>query len=236
MKTNEAVTPSGNSEEADLVFSIAHSLAAGVQATLGRMSEVVVHDFRLGEHSVVSIAGDVTHRQVGSAMSEIGLTLLRSGDAAEDQLNYVTRLSDGRVMKSSTMLLRTSTGHVVGAFCVNLDVTQLRVFGGLLADLTGENDQAEPVSITFGNDMEAVIDGILDGIERRLGKPLTQLAPDEWFFVFKELDERGVFQIRNAVALLSARLGVSRATVYNYKARLQEGQPGADARSNATDA
>lgn len=209
-----------NNSEGDDILAVARQVIDGLQATFGASCEVVLHDFRRGERSVVAISGDVTHRRMGSSMSEIGLSMLRAGDDAESQLNYVTRLPDGRIVKSSTMPLRTRSGKVIGAFCVNLDVTQMRLFAGVLGDLAGITDPREPAPVTFSNEIESVIDSMLDGIERSLGRPLAQLSSDEKLEVFRELDARGAFQLRNAVPLLALRFGVSRATVYNYKVRI----------------
>jgi predicted transcriptional regulator YheO len=214
--------------EADRVLATARSLVTGIQATFGRICEVVLHDFRRGDHSVVAIAGDVTHRGVGSPVSAIGLSLLRQGEAAQDRLNYVTRLPDGRVMKSSTMLLRLADGKVTGALCINLDVTQLRMASMLLSEVIGESGKesaAEPHPVTFGSDAETVIESVLAEVEGQLGKPLTQLATAEWLSVFKALDDRGVFQLRRAASLLAGRLGISRASVYNYISRLRDETP-----------
>ncbi|MFJ9565404.1 transcriptional regulator [Streptomyces fuscichromogenes] len=212
--------------EADRVLATARQLVPGIQATFGRICEVVLHDFRRGDHSVVAIAGDVTHREVGSPMSAIGLSLLRQGETAEDKLNYVTRLPDGRVMKSTTMLLRLADGTVTGALCINLDVTQLRMSSMLLNEVIGGNGEAaEPQPVTFGSDAETVIESVLAEVEGQLGKPLTHLATAEWLSVFKTLDERGVFQLRRAVPMLAGRLGISRASVYNYIGRLRDETP-----------
>jgi predicted transcriptional regulator YheO len=214
--------------EADRVLATTRSLVTGIQATFGRICEVVLHDFRRGDHSVVAIAGDVTHRGVGSPVSAIGLSLLRQGEAAQDRLNYVTRLPDGRVMKSSTMLLRLADGKVTGALCINLDVTQLRMASMLLSEVIGESGEesaAEPHPVTFGSDAETVIESVLAEVEGQLGKPLTHLATAEWLAVFKALDDRGVFQLRRAVSMLAGRLGISRASVYNYISRLRDETP-----------
>jgi predicted transcriptional regulator YheO len=212
--------------ETDEVLESAKPLVIGIQATLGKMCEVVLHDFREKDHSIVAIAGDVTHRGIGSPMSEIGLALSRAGDEAEDRLNYLTRLSDGRIMKSSTMLLRTPAGRVVGALCINLDVTQIRMLTSLMSDMSGEGPQpeSEPVPITFASNVDAVIESVLVDIESQLGRPLTHLSTEDWLRVFRLLDGRGIFQIRRAVPLLSRRLGLSRATVYNYVNRLRDAE------------
>lgn len=211
--------------EADQLFTTMKTVITGIQQTFGQTCEVVLHDYRQPEHSAIAVAGKVTDRAVGSPMSEIGLTLMRQGDAAEDKLNYLIRLPGGRVVKSSTMLLRITGGRVVGALCVNVDVTEIRRTARLLTEFAWDADQAEtptPVS-TFGNDVSQVIDAALDTVERDLGLgSLDRLTSAEWSTVFRALDELGVFQLRRGVPLVAERLGLSRASAYNYLARVRD--------------
>ncbi|MBN9620306.1 MAG: PAS domain-containing protein [Actinobacteria bacterium] len=200
----------------------------GIRETFGRKCEVVLHDYRQPEHSVIAVSGDVTGRQVGSAMSEIGLKLLRQGDGAHDELNYVTRLPDGRSIKSSTVLLREPDGHVFGALCINFDVTDLRVLSRLVGELAGDTEPTEAAATTFSNDIDAVIDSVLAEVEDQLGHSLTRLTVTERTEVFRLLDQRGLFQIRRAVPLVAERLGLSRASVYNYISRLRESDGAAE--------
>lgn len=218
--------PAGST--ADAVFAALGPVVDGIRETFGRKCEVVLHDYRQPEHSVIAVSGDVTGRQVGSAMSEIGLKLLRQGDGAHDELNYVTRLPDGRSIKSSTVLLREPDGHVFGALCINFDVTDLRVLSRLVGELAGDTEPTEAAATTFSNDIDAVIDSVLAEVEDQLGHSLTRLTVTERTEVFRLLDQRGLFQIRRAVPLVAERLGLSRASVYNYISRLRESDGAAE--------
>jgi predicted transcriptional regulator YheO len=208
----------------DATFAMLEAVVHGIRETFGRKCEVVLHDYRAPDHSVVAVAGDVTGRQVGSAMSEIGLKLLRQGDDATDELNYVTRLPDGRSVKSSTVLLRDSQGHVFGALCINLDVTEMRVLTRLMGELAGDIDPIETSPTTFSNDIDTVIDAVLAEVEANLGHDLTRLTVSERSEVFRLLDQRGLFQVRRSVPIVAKRLGLSRASVYNYIARLRQAE------------
>lgn len=221
-RASQARSTAGSTSTPDAVFAALRPVVAGIRETFGRKCEVVLHDYRRPEHSVIAVSGDVTGRQVGSAMSEIGLKLMRQGDAAEDELNYVTRMPDGRSIKSSTVLLRDPDGHVFGALCINFDVTDLRVLSRLVGELAGEQDPAETAPTTFSNDIDAVIDSVLEEVEDQLGHSLARLTVGERTEVFRLLDQRGLFQIRRAVPLVAERLGLSRASVYNYISRLRE--------------
>src|SRR5690349_38905 len=111
--------------ERDAVLRALTPVVDGIAATFGPVCEVVLHDYRRPETSVVAVAGSVTGRTVGGAMSEIGMRVLARGDEAADELNYVTRTGAGRLVKSPTMVLRDSAGAVFGALCVNVDVTEV---------------------------------------------------------------------------------------------------------------
>ena len=123
--------------ERDAILLRSEPVVNGIAATFGPVCEVVLHDYRRPEESVVAVAGAVTGRTVGGAMSEIGMRVLARGDEADDELNYVTRTGTGRTLKSSTMVLRDSAGTVFGALCVNVDVTEVGRVQSLLAGSPG---------------------------------------------------------------------------------------------------
>jgi predicted transcriptional regulator YheO len=192
----------------------------GVAATFGPLCEVVLHDYRNPEKSVVAVAGSVTGRTVGGAMSEIGMRVLAHGDEAADQLNYVTRARNGTVVKSSTMVLRDSTGAVFGALCVNVDVSAVGKVHELLGALAGAGSApAELPVTTFGNDIDSVVDALVDAHRTRQRGSWPELDREERLELFDGLDARGVFAVRGAVEQVAARLGISRASAYHYLAR-----------------
>ncbi|SME93796.1 transcriptional regulator [Streptomyces sp. Amel2xC10] len=218
--------------ERDAILRALAPVVDGIAATFGPVCEVVLHDYRRPERSVVAVAGTVTGRTVGGAMSEIGMRMLARGDAAEPELNYVTRTGDGRLVKSSTMVLRDSTGAVFGALCVNVDVTEVDRVRGLLDALAGSTGPVgatgptrlpdAPVT-TFGDDIdsvvEALLDALLDAPPRGRDQTWAGLDRGRRLALFRGLDERGVFAVRRAIEQVAARLGISRASAYSYLAQ-----------------
>ncbi|WP_344320729.1 helix-turn-helix transcriptional regulator [Streptomyces macrosporus] len=222
-----------STREQDAIIAALIPVVDGIAATLGSFCEVVVHDFRRPEKSVVAIAGSVTGRSVGGAMSEIGMGLLARGDDADNELNYITRTRTGKMIKSSTMVLRDSTGTVFGALCINLDITAIGQAGALIGELAGVADPAAVPTTTFGNDIDSVVDAIVDAHQLRQRKPWAELDRDQRLHLFRSLDQRGVFAVRRAVEQVAARLGISRASAYNY---LAQARAGSTAGSTAPDA
>jgi predicted transcriptional regulator YheO len=203
--------------ERDAILAALTPVVDGIAATFGPLCEVVLHDYRNPEKSVVAVAGSVTGRTVGGAMSEIGMRVLAHGDEAADELNYVTRTRNGTLVKSSTMVLRDSTGAVFGALCVNVDVSAVSRAHDLLGALAGLG--AAPVEVpttTFGNDIDSVVDALVDAHQSKQRGSWAELDRAERLELFGGLDTRGVFAVRGAVEQVAARLGISRASAYNY--------------------
>ena len=201
------------SSDADMRLATLAGIIEPLAQSLGPNAEIVLHDYRQPEHSVVAVAGSVTRRKVGSAMSEIGLSVLSEGEGARDRLNYLAATSAGRVIKSSTIVLRDTAGHVFGALCVNLDITELREAAAVLAHLAGE-PIGQPQPATFVDNIREVIDTVLAA---QLGsRHAGNLTRDDRLAIFRALEERGVFGIRHSLGQVAERLGISRAAGYAY--------------------
>ncbi|MFF5516481.1 helix-turn-helix transcriptional regulator [Streptomyces coeruleorubidus] len=211
--------------ERDAILAALTPVVDGIAATFGPVCEVVLHDYRNPEKSVVAVAGSVTGRTVGGAMSEIGMRVLAHGDEAADELNYVTRTRNGTLVKSSTMVLRDSTGAVFGALCVNVDVGAVSQVQSLLGALAGLGAApAELPTTTFGNDIDSVVDALVDAHQSKQRGSWAELDRAERLELFGGLDARGVFAVRGAVEQVAARLGISRASAYNYLSQARAAQ------------
>lgn len=178
--------------------------------SLGPNYEIVLHNYRLPDRSIVAVAGKITERRVGSAMFEIGLSVVGEGDRAQDRLNYLAKEANGRIVKCSTIVLRDDNRKVYGALCISLDVTAIRHAAAVLHTLSGQH--AEPKPTTFSNDIRDVIDVALREVLAGRAGPL--LSRDERLEVFRALDVRSIFSVKRAMSRVAAALGVSRATAY----------------------
>jgi predicted transcriptional regulator YheO len=218
---HRATAARARSSEADRHFATLEPVIAGIAETFGRNCEVVLHDFRRPDGSIVAIAGNVTGRHVGGSMSQIGLSILAAGDDAEDQYVYVTRAPNGRVLKSTTMPLRDSRGHVFGALCINYDITDLRMLASALEDLAGSTRQT-PQQVAFLDDVAEVIAETIHEEELSLGRSIDRHDKHDRLEVIRGLEKRGVFSLQRSVPQVAEHLGVSRATLYAYLRDVRE--------------
>jgi predicted transcriptional regulator YheO len=103
------------------------SIQAGERhcAIIGENCEIVIHDLSDPEKSVVAIEnGQLTGRNVGDSLDELGVQLLRQ-PPGKDLINYRTATRSGKVLCSSSVFLRDETGEIFGAFCINYDISMV---------------------------------------------------------------------------------------------------------------
>lgn len=95
--------------------------------TFGEDCEVVLHDFETPQHSVVYVANNrVTGREIGQNFEHLVSQVILSDKLENDIVaNYYFTSRDGKLIKSSTALLRDFGGNIVGAMCINLDTSKI---------------------------------------------------------------------------------------------------------------
>lgn len=201
------------------VFDLLKDVGLAVTALFGRSCEVVIHDTSDLEHSIVWVEGNVTDRQIGGMMSDLGLEMLRKGDT-HPHFNYRTYTESGKTLKSCSIWLRDSAGEIYGAFCINLDVTAVEMFEDFIRDLAAGPPQAE-LAESHPQDLHDMLDTMIAECEYRTGKPAGEMSKDERIEVVRFLEERGAFQVRHSAAIVASRLGVTRKTIYNYLSELE---------------
>lgn len=161
-------------------------------------------------------------------MSQIGLAMLAEGDDATDRVNYITHTRDGRTLKSSTIALRDSEGHVFGAICLNLDISPFVSIEQTLHNFLALEGKQVHKNIQFSNNVAEVAQVMVNDAlkEIRLAGPIKEISHRQ--ALVQALDRRGFFGIRNSISVLSDYLGISRASIYNYLKEARSSLPDVD--------
>ncbi len=200
-------------------------VAAGVVAVVGPHCEVVVHDFGDLEHSVVAIAGSVTGRKPGAPVPDLSFTTGELGCDTPDQLNYHSKIGP-RNLQSSTIFIRDGENQPLGAVCINVDYSEHLQVRDLLEKLTTPVRESSElvVSDTFARDVDELIElAVANFLHQEEIAGVDTMSHDEKLRLIQRVEERGLFQIRGAVNRLADILNVSRASIYNYRATLKNG-------------
>ena len=209
----------------EAAFEMLERIGDGLLQMYGPNVEVVIHDFADPQHSIKALKGNVTRRRVGGSVSEIGLKIVAQGDGATDQIDYMTRTRDGRVLRSSTFVLKDPGGHVFGALCINVDVTSYRTAARLLGTL-GAIPSSPPVDVHFTDDIHQVLESLL---RDREDLTIDRTTREGRLRIVQALVDKGYFAARGAVPILADFLRVTRATVYEYLSETRAtGPPEAD--------
>jgi len=191
-------------------------LAKTLVGTFGRNCEVAIHDFEQLPNSLIHLEGTITERKLGAPITDLVIRALRrGGDDIEDQLNYPTTTKDGRALKSSTSFIRDSEGVIVGAFCINFDISQFKNMQ-LAVDELVQTIDSENGNETFASSLNETVESFVTQAASKMGKLPAAMNKNERVRFVGLLEEQGAFMIKGAVDQVAKAMGVSRYSVYNY--------------------
>jgi len=195
-------------------------LARTLAVQFGSKCEVAVHDLTQDpEHTIVAIEnGSVTGRRVGNGASQIVLEALKSDTEAEDQIGYMIRTRDGRLLKSSSVYLRDSEGHPVALFSINYDVTELSHSVSILEQLVSpglEKPHQNDVGEVFSN-VNDLLDRLIEESLAHVGKPVALMNKEDKVKAIKYLEKKGAFLIKKSGDKVTKTYDISKYTLYNY--------------------
>jgi predicted transcriptional regulator YheO len=200
------------------LFDNLKRVASVLVQTFGRNCEVAIHDFDKLPNSLVHIEGNVTQRKPGAPITDLVLQTLRSdAETVRDIPNYRTFTSEGRKLKSSTTFLRDDAGKVIGAFCINFDVTDHLGAMAMLEEFTEtESPDGSSREETFAASLGETMESLMTRSSRKLGKEPATMSREERVQLIQNLESQGAFLIRGAVEYVAKAMGVSKFTVYHY--------------------
>lgn len=187
----------------------------------GTRCEVAVHDFADLKKSLIHIAGNVTERKLGSPITDLVLNeLAKQPKDVEDIPNYKTQSKKGNVMKSATVFLRDLEGKVIGALCLNYDISLLMQFGGELEEFL-QFDEQQVKSESFFTSVQDVIQEMVEQVLHGFKKAPSLMSLEEKVECVRQLEEKGTFLIKGATDYVATALGVSKFTIYNYLQKIR---------------
>ena len=188
--------------------------------TIGSQCEVVIHDLADLEHSIVWIKGSVSERQVGGCMTARGLSLVRTGNTA-DNYNYTTRTRSGKMVRSSLVFVKDERDCPFACMEINFDTSPFVAFRRALETLA-DPDEAYDFQNAFIDDAPEMLESMLQDAVEFIGKPTAQMSKADRLRVVQVLDEAGAFELRKAIPTVAGYLGVTRFTIHNYINELRD--------------
>ena len=197
-------------------------IARGLAAHFGPNCEVVIHDLAGpdGECAIAHIEnGHVTGRRVGDGPSKVVVEqLLRSEESPQDQLSYLTRTPDGKILKSSTIYIRDTRGRVTAIRSINYDISALLMMETAISGLVHTSEEAshgkeERITVLNVSDL---LDDLIEQSVTLVGKPVALMNKDDKVRAIQFLSQHGAFLITKSGDKVAKYFGISKYTLYSY--------------------
>lgn len=200
-------------------LTVLKQIGQAIADQFGSDCEVVIHDLKTQdpENSIVFIAnGHITNRKIGDGPSSVVFDALRKNpDSLEDQSGYLTKTSDGRILKSSTSYIRDEEGTIHYIFGINYDITKLTMIESALhALVTPKNSSENPKEIT--RNVNDLLDHLIEESVALVGKPVALMTKDDKVTAIQFLNDSGAFLITKSGDKVANYFGISKYTLYSY--------------------
>lgn len=200
------------------------SLLKALAAQFGDRCEVVLHDLTKGyESTIVAIEnGHITGRKVGDPGSNLGLEVLRGTVKDGDRYNYVTQTKDGKMLRSTSIYLKNEEGQVIGALCINFDLSEFLAAENTLRYFTRDLF-AQEVKEAFVSDVNELLDFLLQESQQEIGKPVSMMTKEDKRKAIGFLDKKGAFLVKKSGDKVCQFFGISKYTLYNLLEEVRKG-------------
>ena len=136
---------------------------------------------------------------------------------------YFGDTDSGKTLKSSTTLLRDEAGQIIGAVCINWDISELVSAQNALSGLIGMGSNVSVHHKSFIQNVNDLLEIFLGEVEERIGKPGTEMNRQERIEALKYLDQRGAMQIAKSNIRLCEFFGISKYTLYSQLDAVRNG-------------
>ncbi len=204
--------------------------------TLGPDYEVALHDLSGGKYSIVAIAnGFNSGRQVGSPITGKALEFVtnRTYEKENYQINYMGRVGNDILTRSSTMFIKDDSGKLLGMLCINyntarckeavdkiLELFQISPLPGMDAQCNSGLVPHEENAEDFVDNIEHLISSMLHQLVKDTSTPRDRLTQEEKIEIVRNLNKKGIFLIKGAVSEVASQLYTSEATIYRYLGKI----------------
>ncbi|PKH85062.1 helix-turn-helix transcriptional regulator [Psychrobacter sp. 4Bb] len=193
-------------------------LADTIADLIGPHCEIVIHSFASFEQSVVKIVnGHHTGRTVYSPITDVGLKMLsqfkKTGEVAPK--SYFTTSKGGALLKSTTCVLAGEAGKPIGLFCINMNLSCPfpEIIQTLMPDMANLH---AGINENFSSSATDVIEQALNNAVLEVDNDPSVNQKGRNKAITKVLLENEIFEFKEATAMVSEHLGITRHAIYKY--------------------
>lgn len=203
------------------------SLVKFLGQALGENYEVVLHHLEKGHFHIAAIENNhISGRDIDSPVTGFVLEMIRSKKYLKQDyvVNYDAQTSNGKKIKGATFFIRNHQNELVGLLCINQDISKYQALSKeilSLAGLTSETPSSPAIDTLHVPESVEILEETIEGIIYSVVSPdlLNQqitLNKDLKVEIIRQLNEKGIFQIKGAVSQVAKVLNISDPSVYRY--------------------
>lgn len=219
----ELETSSTLSKQDQEILESYKAMVDAIGKVFGNSCEVVLHSFADLNKSVIYIHnGEKTGRTIGSPVTDKALKIFHecaiSGQNSTDV--YFTKTTDGHTMRSTSTVIRNSSGSPIGMLCINFDIsTPLMDFLNLLKPDVGSVQDDEEY---FARNADDLIVSNTKKVHDLVYADASISTRQKTREIISILYSQGLFKLRDSVNKVASVLGVSKDVIYLHLRALKK--------------
>ncbi|MDR3258034.1 MAG: helix-turn-helix transcriptional regulator [Fusobacteriaceae bacterium] len=201
----------------EVLKQIAHSMVVH----FGNNCEVLIHDLENNNFQNNIIYFENIHtgnRQIGDNSYQVILESLNKNiNEIKDNLGYLVKTKDGRILKSSNLYFCDEKKEKIKyVLSINYDITSFLTIDNAIKSLIKTPEENNHKPIDAPKNVNNLLDELLASAIALIGKPVALMTKEEKITAIKYLNSAGIFLITKSGDKVSKFFNISKYTLYSY--------------------
>lgn len=194
------------------------SVLDGLSLFLGDGFEFVLHSLEDLDTSAIKVVnGHYSKRSEGAPITDLAMQMLQKikqgGDIRKNMI-YINRNRGKAPIKSATLPIIGSGERIIGLLCINfhMSISLGSFFEGFLGGFGGE--ALQPATENYAANSEYLITSELESARNEVLSNPDVAATNQNKVIVSLLNDKGIFELKEAVSIVANELKISKNTVY----------------------
>lgn len=200
------------------VFESVKLIMHGLSLYLGDGYEIILHSLEDPLSSAIEVInGHHSGRQIGAPLTDLALKMLEDMEHNDQKkpLAYFNRAKDGAIIKSVTTPILGDNGRIIGLMCINfhMNIPLDKYLATLVPSFSPDTGETFITETFTQNVNDLITNTVVEVRNAVFNDPDIQPANRHKEIIIR-LEEKGIFNIKDAVNKVANYLDISKNTVY----------------------
>lgn len=190
----------------------------GLAEYMGPGYEIILHSLENYDNAAVKVInGHYSGRTEGAPLTDLALQMLdaiEANPANAQGIVYLNKTISGHPLRSTTIPIHGEDNRIIGLLCMNFHMNL--PFSTILEHLTTTStvsSEAQRIETYANNIDDLVLSALQDAREQVLSNPSIS-ASNRNKEIIAILNQKSIFNIKDAVITVAKHMGISKNTVY----------------------